>query len=78
MRENEEIENKGKSKIRRIASLDFQRGLAIWMMVFLHVWNHIYDFSWIDLGTIFQEANFLFGIWVIFCGFFGGWAGYFL
>jgi len=34
MRENEEIENKGKSKIRRIASLDFQRGLAIWMMVF--------------------------------------------
>ncbi|UJG43716.1 MAG: heparan-alpha-glucosaminide N-acetyltransferase domain-containing protein [Candidatus Heimdallarchaeum endolithica] len=58
MRENEGIENKGKSKIRRIASLDFQRGLAIWMMVFLHVWNHIYDFSWIDLEQYFKKQTF--------------------
>ena len=26
-----------KPYLKRIASLDFQRGIAIWMMVFLHV-----------------------------------------
>ncbi len=76
--EHEKNNDSNKKSLKRIASLDFQRGLAIWMMVFLHVFNHIYDFSWVDIGTIFNDAPVLFALFVIMAGFFGGWAGYFL
>ncbi|MHA1829638.1 MAG: TM2 domain-containing protein [Candidatus Heimdallarchaeaceae archaeon] len=64
--------------INRIASLDFQRGLAIFMMVFLHSIQHIYDISWAaDINQLFQK-NILIILGVILLAFFGGWAGYFL
>lgn len=32
---------------KRIVTLDFLRGAAIWMMVFFHASSHMYDYTWI-------------------------------
>ncbi|NHJ86072.1 MAG: hypothetical protein FK734_11465 [Asgard group archaeon] len=67
--------------VQRIASLDFQRGLAIWMMVFLHVFNHIYDYSWVDSGLLFSGQpgyDFFRSLFFAFSAFFGNWVGYFI
>jgi hypothetical protein len=32
---------------KRIASLDFMRGVAIWMMIFFHASTHMYDYTWV-------------------------------
>ena len=61
-------------KMKRIASIDFLRGLAIWMMVFLHVFNHKYDWSWVSvvgIENIFKYTNVFFAIFILFSGFFG-------
>ncbi|MBD3193259.1 MAG: hypothetical protein GF308_21675 [Candidatus Heimdallarchaeota archaeon] len=65
-------------KFQRLASLDFQRGLAIWMMVFLHVFNHMYDYSWVDPGQLFTGIPFFLSIFIAFSAYFGNWAGYFI
>ena len=68
-------------KMKRIASIDFLRGLAIWMMVFLHVFNHKYNYDWVfDAGieNIFQITNPFFAIFILFSGFFGNWVGIFI
>ncbi|MBN2157600.1 MAG: DUF1624 domain-containing protein [Candidatus Lokiarchaeota archaeon] len=65
-------------RMERFASIDFQRGLAIWLMVFLHVFNHLYDYSWIDPSTIFQVVHPLLAVWFIVMAFLGAWAGYFV
>ncbi|MHA2308431.1 MAG: heparan-alpha-glucosaminide N-acetyltransferase domain-containing protein, partial [Candidatus Heimdallarchaeaceae archaeon] len=31
---------------RRIVTLDFLRGVAIWLMIFFHASTHLYDYSW--------------------------------
>ena len=68
-----------KKPLKRIASLDFQRGLAIWMMVFLHVFNHMYDYSWIEIDTLFDgTAPTYLGIFFVLVAYLGGWAGYFI
>ena len=72
-----EIEGK-KTGIRRIASLDFQRGLAIWLMVFLHVFNHIWDFKDVTVGDLFNTLNFGISLVMVLMAFFGGFAGYFI
>ncbi|NHK32144.1 MAG: hypothetical protein FK730_12375, partial [Asgard group archaeon] len=36
-----------KSSSKRIASLDFQRGIAIWLVTFLHSFERLYDYSWV-------------------------------
>lgn len=65
-------------KMKRIATLDFQRGLAIWMMVFLHSVQHFYDISWAtNVDTLLQE-NVLVIIGVLLLALFSGFAGYFL
>ena len=66
-------------RLKRIASLDFQRGLAVWLMVFLHVFNHIYDYSWVDTSNLFDgSVNFFLMAFLVLLAFLGGWAGYFL
>ena len=68
-------------RMRRIASIDFLRGLAIWMMVFLHVFNHKYNYDWVfeaGIENIFQITNPFFAIFVLFSGFFGNWVGIFI
>ncbi|MBY9002191.1 MAG: hypothetical protein KGD64_14825, partial [Candidatus Heimdallarchaeota archaeon] len=73
-----EIENDNQPKMKRIASLDFQRGFAIWMMVFLHVFNHIWDYSGISVDDLFSDINFGLSLTMIIIAFFGGFAGYFI
>ena len=68
-------------KMKRIASIDFLRGLSIWMMVFLHVFNHKYDWDWVSvvgIENIFQYTNIFFAIFIFFSGFFGNWVGIFV
>ena len=67
------------SKItKRIVSLDFQRGLAIFLMVFFHSIQHLYDIGWAtNVETLFK-MNVLVILSVILMAFFTGWAGYFL
>ncbi|MCK4895937.1 MAG: hypothetical protein KAS47_03960 [Candidatus Heimdallarchaeota archaeon] len=73
-----EIQAENKPKMKRIASLDFQRGLAIWMMVFLHVFNRIWDFSGVGLDDLFATLNFGLSLLMVIMAFFGGFAGYFI
>ncbi|MBN1329845.1 MAG: hypothetical protein JXA54_10260 [Candidatus Heimdallarchaeota archaeon] len=66
---------------KRLASLDFQRGLAIWMMVFLHVFNHMIDYSAVDAGKLFSFETgygFFSSLFFVFAAFFGNWIGYFI
>ena len=69
---------KEKKGIRRIASLDFQRGLAIWLMVFLHVFNHIWDYANVTVDDLFNNLNFGLSLVMVLMAFFGGFAGYFI
>ncbi|MHA1202744.1 MAG: hypothetical protein ACTSQ4_09500 [Candidatus Heimdallarchaeaceae archaeon] len=73
-----EIQEENKPKMKRIASLDFQRGLAIWMMVFLHVFDHIWDYSGVEVDDLFTNLDFGLSLILIIMAFFGGFAGYFI
>ncbi len=73
-----EIQEEKMPKMRRIASLDFQRGLAIWMMVFLHVFDHIWNYSGVEVDDLFTNLNFGLSLIMIIMAFFGGFAGYFI
>lgn len=64
--------------MKRIATLDFQRGLAIFMMVFFHSMQHLYDFGWVRDVENLLKMNFLIVIGILLMVFFVGWAGYFL
>ncbi len=76
---NEDVNSS--KRMKRIASIDFLRGLAIWMMVFLHVFNHKYNYDWVfeaGIENIFQITNPFFAIFILFSGFFGNWVGIFI
>lgn len=64
---------------RRIASLDFQRGIAIWLMTFLHAFEHVYDYNWVKNNPKvilnLPKIALLIGLIV---GFFASWNAYFL
>jgi len=68
-----------KEMSKRIASLDFQRGLAIWLMVFVHAAANMYDSSYIInnpdqiLSLPISVLILMFGL-----GFFAIWNSYFL
>ena len=76
---NEQLEMGETRTSKRIASLDFQRGLAIWMMTLLHAAANMYDTSLID-----EDPNNILnlGIGVIILiailGVFAIWNSYFL
>lgn len=77
IRENS-IEKEESSGMKRLASLDFQRGLAIWMMVFLHVFNHMIDYGDIGADDLFSTLGIGRSIFFAFSGYFGNWIGYFI
>jgi len=66
-------------KPERIASLDFQRGLAIWIMTFLHTFEHVYNYNWVKENPeqIFSLPKIVIFIG-LFIGFFASWNAYFL
>lgn len=66
-------------QVKRIASLDFGKGLAIIGMVFFHVFMRMYDYSYLEnmtggLPDIHKALLIFFGI----LAFFGTWHAFFL
>ncbi len=62
--------------MKRFATIDFIRGLSIFMMIFLHLLDDLYDKTWID--TMLNSAP-LFNVVLLLCAmYFGSWAGLFL
>ncbi|MCG3223481.1 MAG: hypothetical protein H7647_03375, partial [Candidatus Heimdallarchaeota archaeon] len=49
-----------------------------WMMVFLYVFNHIWDFSEVGLDDLFSSLSFGLSLLMVIMAFFGGFAGYFV
>jgi len=77
--EQEKTAEKYKIKPERLASLDFQRGLAIWMMTFLHSFEHLYDYNWVkENPEKVLELPIPVLIVGLFVGFFACWNAYFL
>ncbi len=64
--------------MKRLGSLDFQRGLAIFLMVFLHSIQHLYDIGWATNIDQLLQMNVLVILSVVLMAFLSGWAGYFL
>ncbi|MEA2071553.1 MAG: hypothetical protein U9O98_09720 [Asgard group archaeon] len=64
---------------KRLASLDFQRGLAIWIMTLLHSFEHLYDYGWVKKNpeSIFDLPKIVL-IVGLFIGFFASFNSYFL
>ncbi|MFW9923848.1 MAG: hypothetical protein ACFFDW_11240, partial [Candidatus Thorarchaeota archaeon] len=64
---------------QRIVSLDFQRGLAIWLVTFLHSFESLYDYTWVKEDpkalTSLPIPVLIIGAFV---GFFSCWNAYFL
>ncbi|MGA1872086.1 MAG: heparan-alpha-glucosaminide N-acetyltransferase domain-containing protein [Thermoplasmatota archaeon] len=63
--------------MRRFASIDFMRGLAIWMMVIFHVIMRWYDYEWVKEGE-FEGAPLAVFVIFILVLYFSAWAGFFL
>jgi hypothetical protein len=63
----------------RIASLDFQRGLAIWLMVILHAMEHAYDYKSVTdepVSAITVSSTVV--VLSVIVGYFASWNSYFL
>ena len=61
---------------KRYPTIDFLRGLAIWMMVFLHTLMR-----WVDRGAVVDTigSQQLFVVFILLSAvFFGAWCGFFL
>ena len=71
--------DKKSSSPKRIASLDFARGLAIYFMTFFHCFYHVYDQTWFqeDPSKILEFPKIVIGILAILV-FLGSWASFFL
>ncbi|MHA1828573.1 MAG: hypothetical protein ACTSX6_07990 [Candidatus Heimdallarchaeaceae archaeon] len=67
------------SPLERVASLDFLRGLAIFVMTFAHCFYHVYDYQWVidDPSLLFQYPKFFVGIG-LFIAYLGSWNTFFL
>ncbi len=75
---NSQSVQSGKKGAKRYASIDFMRGLAIWMMIFLHT-----IMRWVDTGYFRDPGNLgdleLFVLFLLVAAvFLGAWAGFFL
>ncbi|MBD3227602.1 MAG: hypothetical protein GF329_05375 [Candidatus Lokiarchaeota archaeon] len=62
--------------IRRFASIDFLRGLAIWLMILVHTVMRWYDRAWIEAGGV--EVPGILLVLMILLIVVGGSAGFFL
>jgi hypothetical protein len=62
--------------MRRFASIDFLRGLAIWLMILVHTIMRWYDRSWIEVGGV-NVPGILLALMILVI-IVGGSAGFFL
>lgn len=64
---------------KRFVSLDFQRGLAIWLMTFLHTFEHLYNYDWVKKAPQkVLELPLPVLVVGLIVGFFASWNAYFL
>ena len=65
--------------LKRIASLDFLRGIAIFVMTFAHCFYHIYDYTWVieNPRRLLDFPKILMGIGLIIA-YIGTWNTFFL
>ncbi|MCG3222658.1 MAG: hypothetical protein H7641_14860 [Candidatus Heimdallarchaeota archaeon] len=64
---------------KRIVSLDFMRGAAIWMMVFFHASTHMYDYTWVaDRFENLYTFPLPILIFLLILLALGGWATFFI
>ena len=78
MRLDKEIKEESK-EVKRIASLDFLRGLAIFFVVFIHSFHYMYDHTWLleDPSKILDfPIPFLIIAGIL--GYFALWVGFFI
>lgn len=61
----------------RYASIDFMRGIAIWLMLFLHTLMRVYDRGWVGNPEM-ANARLSLILFLVICVGFGGWCGFFL
>ncbi|MHA1303528.1 MAG: hypothetical protein ACTSQE_11050 [Candidatus Heimdallarchaeaceae archaeon] len=56
-----------KTSLTRIASLDFLRGIAIFVMTYAHSFYHVYSYDWVieNPSLLFQYPKVLVGIGLI-------------
>lgn len=61
----------------RFATIDFLRGIAIWMMLLLHLLMRVYDRSWVDDPAQMAQARVIVIVILVFALYLGGWCGFF-
>ena len=69
---------KDKKPLKRIASLDFLRGLALFSMITYHSLMGVYDYSFLEDFETLLEINIIIVVILGICAFFGTWHGFFL
>jgi hypothetical protein len=64
---------------KRIVSLDFQRGIAIWLMTFFHAFEHLFDYNWVkdNPEKVLNLPKLVLGLGLIVY-LFASWKSYFL
>ncbi len=79
MREEKKIIEESTKEIKRIASLDFLRGLAIFFVIFIHSFHYLYDHTWI-LEDPSQLLDFPIPFLIIagILGYFALWVAFFI
>lgn len=75
---HETLESKS-AESKRIASLDFARGLAIFLMTFFHSFSHVFDHSWFleDSDKLFDYPKIVL-IPLVILLYLGSWNSFFL
>ena len=68
-----------KKQLERVASLDFLRGLAIFVMTFAHCFYHVYDYKWAidNPSLLLRYPKVLVGFGLLIA-YFGSWNTFFL
>jgi len=62
----------------RFASIDFLRGIMIWLMLVLHCLMRVYDLSWAGSSESMAQSRIILIVIMVFTLFLGGWCGFFL
>ncbi len=60
----------------RFVTIDFLRGISIWMMIVLHIPMAVYDMSWVY--TSMEEAPIILILMLVVILYLGSWCGFFL
>lgn len=74
---NQFREFKEQTASQRFVTIDFLRGVAIFLMLFLHTLMRVYDRSWVGTPAM-ANASLSLILFLVLCVSLGGWCGFFL